>query len=145
MAPSRRAALSLCVYWRRPGRAGVCPFHGDCLEGLASGPAILARWGVALDQLNMDHVAYEIIGNYLGQLAATIALMLSSERIVFGGGVMSNACLLPHIRRSAHDMLNAYLPATRDADWFNRYIVAPGPGERSGGSGAITLAMPASV
>jgi len=123
--------------------SGVCPFHGDCLEGLASGPAILARWGAPLDQLNADHVAYEIVGDYLGQLAATIALMLSSERIVFGGGVMSNGRLLPHIRHSAHNMLNAYLPAARDADWWNRYIAAPGLADRSGRSGAITLAMSA--
>ncbi len=123
--------------------AGVCSFHGDCLEGLASGPAIVARWGVSLERLRNDHAAYEIIGSYLGQLAAAIALMLSSERIVFGGGVMGNAALLPHIRRSARDSLNAYLPASHDADWLDRYIVAPGLGDRSGRVGAITLAMTA--
>ncbi len=122
---------------------GVCPFHGDCLEGLASGPAIVARWGAQLDQLTTEHLAYEIIGNYLGQLAATIALMLSSERIVFGGGVMHNTALLPHIRRSVHEILNAYLPNTRDADWANQYIVSPGLADHSGRNGAITLAMSA--
>ncbi len=123
--------------------AGICPFHGDCLEGLASGPAIQARWGVALDQLAADHVAYEIIGNYLGQLATNIALMLSSERIVFGGGVMSNGCLLPHIRRTTHDLLNAYLPHARNEDWVDQYIVPPGLGDRSGSCGAIELAITA--
>ncbi len=123
--------------------AGICPFHGDCLEGLASGPAIVVRWGAPLDQLGNDHVAYSIIGNYLGQLAATIALMLSSERIVLGGGVMSNVALLPHIRRSTQDMLNAYLPAARSDDWLNRYIVLPGLADRSGRNGAISLAMSA--
>ena len=123
--------------------AGVCPFHGDCLEGLASGPAIQARWGAALDQLAEDHVAYQIIGNYLGQLAANIALMLSSERIVFGGGVMSNGRLLRHIRRTTHDLLNAYLPHARNAGWLDQYIVPPGLGDRSGCCGAIELATKA--
>ncbi len=121
--------------------AGVCPFHGDCLEGLASGPAILARWGASLDQLASDHVAHEIIGNYLGQLAATITLMLSTERIVFGGGVMQCQTLFPHIRRSASAMLNGYLPMERLANWSDQYIVAPGLADQSGRKGAIVLAM----
>lgn len=121
--------------------SGICPFHGDCLEGLASGPAILARWGASLDQLANDHVAQEIIGNYLGQLAATITLMLSTERIVFGGGVMQCHALFPHIRRSASAMLNGYLPMERMANWFDQYIVAPGLADQSGRKGAIVLAM----
>jgi fructokinase len=121
--------------------AGTCPFHRGCLEGLASGPAIQARWGNSLDQLGQHHVAHEVIGNYLGQLAATIALMVSSERIVFGGGVMQNRDLLQHIRRSAGDMLNGYLPMQRDSSWLQRYIVAPELGEDSGRCGAIALAM----
>ena len=61
----------------------MCPFHGDCLEGVASGPAIQRRWQSDLSVLPEDHVAYSIIGGYLGQLAATIALVVSAERIVF--------------------------------------------------------------
>ena len=119
---------------------GTCPFHRDCLEGLASGPAILARWGVPLDQMGEGHVAFEIVGNYLGQLAATIALILSSERIVFGGGVMQCSALFPPLRRAAEAMLNGYLP-THGADWADRYIVPPALADRSGRVGAIYLAM----
>jgi fructokinase len=122
--------------------AGTCPFHGDCLEGLASGPAIRARWGASLDELGDGHVAFDIIGHYLGQLAATITLVLSSERIVFGGGVMQSAALFPPLRRAAEKMLANYLPTCR-ADWAERHLVPPALGDRSGRVGAISLAMSA--
>jgi len=118
---------------------GLCPFHGDCLEGMACGPAIRARWGAPLDQLPAEHEAYGVIGNYLGQLAATLILVLSSERIVFGGGVMQNRLLLPHIHRSAQRMLNGYLMQD-GLESFERRIVAPGLGNRSGLTGALALA-----
>jgi fructokinase len=77
---------------------GCCPFHGDCLEGLASGLAIRARWGCELGALPVDHVGRWIVASYLGQWAASIALMLSTERIVFGGGVMSDGTLIPLVQ-----------------------------------------------
>lgn len=120
--------------------AGNCPFHGDCLEGLASGPAILKRWGASLDELGSGHVAYEIIGNYLGQLCATIILLLSSERIVLGGGVMQCSELFEHVRRGTQHILQGYL-AGIDSEWLERNIVPPGLGERAGRVGAIHLAM----
>jgi fructokinase len=123
--------------------AGTCPFHGDCLEGLASGPAVVTRWQARADCLPEPHPAREILGNYLGQLAATIALMVSSERIVFGGGVVSGGCLLPYIRRSASRWLGGYLPIEARAGGFERYIAAPGLGDRAGATGALLLAMAA--
>lgn len=120
--------------------AGNCPFHGDCLEGLASGPAIFKRWGEALDQLGKNHVAYEIIGNYLGQLSANIILMLSTERILLGGGVMQCSDLFEHTRRSTQQVLNGYL-TTIDTQWLKRNIVPPGLGDRAGRVGAIHLAL----
>ena len=62
--------------------AGVCPFHGDCLEGVASGPAIVARYGAPLDALPSDHEAIAVVGHYLGQLAANVLLMISPERVI---------------------------------------------------------------
>src|SRR6202789_4188179 len=78
--------------------AGVCPFHGDCLEGLASGPAILARCGADLPHLDAAHPQCEIQADYLGQLCAQLVLTLSPQRIVMGGGVMTQTRLFPVIR-----------------------------------------------
>ena len=120
---------------------GVCPFHGDCLEGLASGPAIVARWGAPMSALPIGHAGPDIIGGYLGQLAATIALMYASERIVFGGGVMSGADLLPRIRAVAAEQLGGYLPIEARAGGFERLIVAPALAGQAGITGALLLAM----
>ena len=122
---------------------GVCPFHGDCLEGLANGPAVVARWHTRVENLPGPHPAREILGGYLGQLAATIALMLSCERIVFGGGVTSGGRLLPFIRSAADHWLGGYLPIEARAGGFERYITAPGLGDAAGTAGAFLLAMQA--
>lgn len=119
---------------------GSCPFHGDCLEGLASGPAIYKRWGCELTALPPDHDAWEIIGGYLGQLAATIALVQSVECMVFGGGVMANGLLLPHIRKAAADVLRGYLQPLAPAGALDQYITAPLLGTRAGIVGALLLA-----
>jgi fructokinase len=124
---------------------GVCPFHGDCLEGLASGPAVTARWNARADSLPETHPGREILGDYLGQLAATIALMVSCERIVFGGGVVSGGRLLPHIRQAASRWLGGYLPVETRAGGFDRYITAPGLGDSAGSAGAMLLAMQAAL
>ena len=114
---------------------GVCPFHRDCIEGLASGPAIMARWGTSLDQLPSEHPAGDIVGNYLGQLAAAIALVLSSDCIVFGGGVLREGTLLPHIRHHARRVLSGYPSGS-----VEERIRLPGLGDNSGLLGAILVA-----
>jgi fructokinase len=124
----------------RDSFAGGCPFHGDCLEGLASGPAIRSRWGHELGELPQGHEAWSIVGGYLGQLAGSMALVLSVERIVFGGGVMANGVLLPHIRQAAYASLNCYLEPLQQRAAFDRYIVAPAMGTRAGIVGAMLLA-----
>jgi fructokinase len=120
----------------RDSFAGVCPFHGDCLEGLTSGPAIAGRWGTAPDQLPSEHSARSIVGYYLGQLAAAIVLVLCSDCIVFGGGVMGDGALLPHIRHSARHALSGYPLGSVE----NR-IRLPALGENSGLIGAALLAL----
>jgi fructokinase len=132
------------IFVRREPRdtefAGVCPFHGDCLEGLASGPAIMARWHRQLDTLPPDHEAWSIIGSYLGQLAASIALMVSVQRVIFGGGVMTNRQLLPHIRSAAGNALQDYLEPLSQPGALEHYIVAPELGTDAGLAGAFLLA-----
>lgn len=120
--------------------AGVCPFHGDCLEGLASGPAVHKRWGCELSALPPGHEAWEIIGSYLGQLAATIALVQSVERIVFGGGVLASGLLLPYIRTAAAASLRGYLQPLAHSGALDDYITAPLLGTRAGITGALLLA-----
>jgi fructokinase len=119
----------------------VCPFHGDCLEGLASGTAIVARYGVSLDRLPPDHDANQVIGQYLGQLTANLILTLSAERVIFGGGVMKNEGLFPRIRLAALEILNGYPSGIGEAGSLERVVVAPGLGERSGLLGALRLAQ----
>jgi fructokinase len=123
--------------------AGVCRFHGDCLEGLASGPAIVARWGTTLGALPPDHEAREIIAGYLGQMAASIALMLSVERVVFGGGVMADGRLLLRTRVATASYLNGYLAPLNDAQRLTEYVSAPALGGQAGIVGALLLARAA--
>jgi fructokinase len=121
--------------------AGVCPFHGDCLEGLASGPAVRARWGCDMQALPAGHEGPSIIAGYLGQLAASIALVLSVERIAIGGGVMTDARMLPLVRAGAHAWLQGYLSPLKDRESFAQYIVAPALGARSAIAGALLMAQ----
>lgn len=116
---------------------GTCPFHGDCLEGLASGPAIAKRWGVSLSHLPPDHIAHEVIAYYLGQLVVTLQAAVSPRRIVFGGGVSNTPGLLERVARSAKHIGNGYFADAADMDDL---VVAPGLGQQSGLLGALHLA-----
>jgi fructokinase len=118
---------------------GVCPFHGGCLEGLASGPAIVRRWGARFEALPDDHPALPLLGDYLAQLTTTLLLVLSSERIVFGGGVMSDGRLLPYVRAATLRRLGGYLRPERLGDLAD-VVVAPTLGTRAGIVGAFELA-----
>lgn len=120
--------------------AGVCPFHGHCLEGLASGPALEARWGRPARELEPDHEAWELEADYLALGCVSIALTLSPQRIVLGGGVMEQAHLFARIRSRFETRLGGYLRATAAAD-PGTYIVPPGLGARSGILGALALGL----
>lgn len=120
--------------------AGTCPFHGDCLEGLASGPAIAARYACSLSELDPAHAGHEIIANYLGQLAANLALTCSVDRVVFGGGVMQTPGLIERIRNAAKRRLNGYLQPDCYRDAIDSFVVTPGLGTLSGITGALLLA-----
>lgn len=92
------------------GFAGTCPFHGDCLEGLASGPAIIARWGTSLDRLPPDHPAHAIIAFYLAQLCHSLFAITAVETVVLGGGVMHTPGLLERVTAATAELGNGYLP-----------------------------------
>ena len=88
---------------------GTCPYHGDCLEGLAAGPAIEQRWGQRGETLPADHPAWELEAHYLALGLVAFVCTLSPERIILGGGVMDQEHLFPMIRTKVQDLLNGYI------------------------------------
>lgn len=122
---------------------GICPFHGDCLEGLASGPAILSRTGHSLQDLDESHPQWDIEADYLGQLCAQLVLTVSPQRIILGGGVMSQARLFPLIRQRLRHWLGGYINRNDVLAGGEAYVVAPGLGQRAGVLGALALAIDA--
>jgi fructokinase len=121
--------------------AGVCPFHGDCLEGLASGPAMNARWLQPAEQLPDDHAGWTLEARYLALALVNFICTLSPERIVIGGGVMSKASLYPLVRSQALALLNNYVRAPQILEGMDDYIVPPWLGGHSGVLGALALAQ----
>lgn len=118
--------------------AGACPYHADCLEGLASGTAIQARTGHSLATLPATDPMWEIEADYLGQLCALLVLCHSPYRIVIGGGVL-HPRLYPRIQERMAHWLGGYIALKELAE--ERYIVAPGLGNASGVKGALVLAL----
>jgi len=120
--------------------AGVCPFHGDCVEGLASGPAVLSRWGAPAETLPAAHPAWDMLGFYLGYLCAAVTGLLSPHVVVMGGGVMKSPPLLPAVRRWTARLLAGYPQSPRLEGDLAPYIVPPALGDRAGALGALALA-----
>ena len=118
---------------------GICPWHGDCVEGLASGPAIAARTGMDPVAIDADDPLWDLTGDYLGKLCAALALVVSPQRIVLGGGVGRRPRVLKAARRSLASQLSGYL-VRPDADDLTSYLVEPGLGADSGLFGALALA-----
>lgn len=115
--------------------AGICPYHGDCLEGLASGPAIRARWGKSLSDLSPDHEAHGLIADYLAQLCHMIFATNAAHIIVLGGGVMKTPGLLARVQSRAASLDANYLPGRQ-----HQQIRAPQLGDNAGAMGALLLA-----
>ena len=115
---------------------GHCPFHGDCLEGLACGPSILDRWGASLSDLPADHIGHDIIAHYLASMTVTCQALFEPERIILGGGVMGTPGLLPRVVAAAEAMGGGYF-VSRAAD----IVTLPGLGDRAGLLGALALAQ----
>ena len=119
---------------------GSCPFHGDCFEGLANGPAIAKRWGQSAGTLPDDHPAWDLEADYIAYALANAIFLLSPQRIVLGGGVMERPQLLPLIRQKVHENLNGYIASPTMKGSLNEYIVSPGLGKRSAILGAMAMA-----
>ena len=120
--------------------AGSCPYHGDCLEGLVSGPAIQARFGVRGEELRDSDPFWELAAEYLGAAIAVYILVLSPARIVVGGGILQRSFLLPRIREYVKQHLADYIRQPALMDGIAEYIVPPRLGARSGVLGALALA-----
>lgn len=118
---------------------GHCPYHGDCLEGLASGPAMNARWGQRAETLPPDHLAWELEAHYLAMALRTFICTLSPQRIILGGGVMQQPHLLAAVRQKTLDYLNGYVQSPVVLSAIDHYIIPPGLGNRAGVLGAIAL------
>lgn len=115
---------------------GKCPYHRDCLEGLAAGPTIEERWGKKAQELKDQKEVWEMEAYYLAQALVQYILILSPQKIILGGGVMKQSQLFPIIRQYVKDLLNGYV----ELPDLESYIVPPGLGDNSGITGALVLA-----
>ena len=129
--------------WEADPFPGVCPYHGDCLEGLATGPAIEARWGQKGETLPRDHPAWQLETHYLALGLVNLICTLSPQRIIIGGGVMDQDQLFPLIRVKVQELLNDYISAREIMEHIDQYIVPPKLGPQAGVLGAIALARQA--
>jgi fructokinase len=129
--------------WQQDPYAGHCPYHGDCLEGLAAGPAIGERWGQRAETLAPDHPAWALEAHYLALGLVNFIVTLSPQRIILGGGVMEQPQLFPLIRRRVLELLNGYVQSPRLLEGIDMYIVPPALGNRAGVLGALALAQQA--
>ena len=119
---------------------GACPFHGDCLEGLAAGPAIQKRLGRPGKDLSDDDPFWMLEAHYLALAVESFILMYSPRKVILGGGIMQRPFLFDLIRPEVRQLLNGYVQSTVLLDHLDEYIVPPGLGTRSGILGAIALA-----
>jgi fructokinase len=120
---------------------GVCPYHGDCLEGLASGPAMARRWGVLPENLPSSHPGWDLETRYLALGVCNLIYAFSPQRIVLGGGVLQHPGLIGQVRQHVNGLLNGYIQSDWVGSRIEEYIVSPGLGSRAGVLGAIAMAM----
>jgi len=119
---------------------GSCPYHGDCLEGLASGTAMQKRWGKSPEDIPNGHKAWELEAKYMALAVVNYIYTLAPQRIIMGGGIMKRDNLLSSIREKVVELLHGYGSFPKSLKEIANYIVLPGLGERSGILGAIALA-----
>jgi fructokinase len=115
---------------------GVCPFHGDCLEGMASGPAIARRWGRAASELPAEHQAWDFQAWYLAHAVLVLTAVVSPQRVIIGGGVSQAAGLHDKVEAILHQLAAGYFP---QIDGAGGYVVPPALGQQAGIRGALLL------
>lgn len=122
---------------RQPGDhfVGVCPFHADCLEGLASGPSIAERWGIPAADLLPDHPAWDTEAWYLAQGALSLLGIVSPARIIIGGGVSQSVGLHQKVETLLQEFASDYFTPLQNSP----YIVAPSLGQQAGIIGSLLL------
>lgn len=120
---------------------GSCPFHGDCFEGLANGPAIEKRLGVAGAIVPENDPFWDIEADYIASALMNYILTLSPKKIILGGGVMQREFLFPKVRQRVRELLNGYVASKSLMENIDDYILPPGLGNQAGSLGAIALAM----
>lgn len=119
---------------------GKCPYHKTCLEGLAAGPAIEARWGKKGVELADKKEVWEMEAYYIAQALVDYIVILSPQRIVLGGGVMHQEQMMPLVRQQVKEQLNAYI-RTKELEDLESYIVLPSLDDNQGIMGALKLAL----
>lgn len=129
--------------WQADPFPGTCPYHGDCLEGLACGLAMERRWGQRAETLPADHPAWALEAHYLALGLVNLITTLSPQRIILGGGVMQQPAIFAQLRRSVQELLNGYVQSPEILADIDAYIVPPALGSRAGVLGAIALAQKA--
>jgi fructokinase len=120
---------------------GNCPYHQDCLEGLAAGPAMAKRWNQPAFDLPFEHPAWALEAEYLALAVHNLVCVLSPQRIILGGGVMQQTRLFPVIRARVVELLNGYIHSDAILKNIDEYIVPPGLGNESGALGCIAMAQ----
>lgn len=119
---------------------GSCPFHGDCLEGLASGTAVAKRWQRPAEQIPPGHPAWDLEAAYIAAGVTNFIFTLSPQKIIIGGGIMKKSGLLAIVRKKVIELLGNYIPPLVNNVKIEEYIVPPGLGDLSGVLGAVALA-----
>lgn len=119
---------------------GICPFHHNCFEGLASGTALRDRWGKPAEALSAEHRAWELEAHYIALALVNYIVTLSPQLIIIGGGVIGQNNLLPVVHEKVKKMLNNYIQSPKITEEIENYIVLPGLADRAGILGAIALA-----
>jgi fructokinase len=127
--------------WEKDPYEGKCPYHGDCFEGMAAGPAIEERWDTTGQDLPEDHPAWGLEAHYIAQALRSLICTLSPQRIILGGGVMQQPQLFPLVRQKTLETLNVYVKSPTILDNIDTYIVPPGLGKKAGVLGAFALGM----
>jgi fructokinase len=127
--------------WERDPFPGICPYHNDCLEGLASGASMFKRWGQNAETLPDSHSGWDLEAEYIALALTNLIYIFSPQRMVLGGGVSQHIGFLAAVRSKIQKYLNGYIQSPMVLEKIESYIVPPKLGNQSGVLGAIAMAI----